>query len=58
MQIIRCKVCKRLFSDLSDCCPDCHRRSPRGWMQLLLIVGSIIVAAIAIAVTLVVAGRN
>ena len=51
-RMIRCKKCKRVFSDYADHCPDCHAKSPRGWVGFIVPILSVVIAIIAIAWTL------
>ena len=51
-RLIRCKKCRRPFSAVADCCPDCRHPSPRAALQGIIKVASIIVAVIALGVAL------
>ncbi len=51
-RIIRCKKCKRVFSDYADHCPECHAKTPRGWIGLVVPALCVIAAIGAIALML------
>jgi RNA polymerase subunit RPABC4/transcription elongation factor Spt4 len=50
--MIRCKRCNRIFSNYADHCPDCHRRSKRGWVKFIVPILSVAIAVGAIVLTL------
>ena len=56
-RIIRCKNCKRPFSDYADHCPECQTKTPRGWIGLVFPVVCVLVAIIVIALTLYMVSR-
>ena len=51
-RIIRCRKCKRLFSDYADHCPECQTKTPRGWIGAVLPVICVLVAIAVIAWTI------
>ena len=51
-RIIRCKRCKRVFSDYADHCPECHAKTPRGWIGLIIPVLCVVIAIAVIALTI------
>ena len=48
-KMIRCKRCKRPFSDYADECPECHTKTPRGWIGIIVPALCVILAIAAIA---------
>jgi hypothetical protein len=50
-KIVRCKKCKRLFSDYADRCPECHTKTPRGWARAIIPLICIAIALAALAWT-------
>ena len=55
--IIRCKKCKRLFSNYADHCPECQRKTPRGWAGVVIPIICVLVAIIVIALTIYMVSR-
>ncbi len=51
-RIIRCKSCKRLFSDYADHCPECQTKTPRGWAGVVVPIVCVLVALLVIALTI------
>ena len=51
-RIIRCKKCKRLFSDYADYCPECQTKTSRGWAGIVMPIICVLIAIIVIAWTL------
>lgn len=51
-RIIRCKKCKRLFSDYADHCPECETKTPRGWLGTMMPIVCVLLAIAAIAWTI------
>jgi len=51
-RIIRCKKCKRPFSNHADYCPECHAKTPRGWLGVIIPVLCVVTALILIAWTI------
>ncbi|MEO6740713.1 MAG: hypothetical protein ABIP20_10700 [Chthoniobacteraceae bacterium] len=51
-RVIRCRKCKRLFSDYADACPECQTKTPRGWVGVVLPVVCVVIAIIVIAWTI------
>ena len=51
-RIIRCKKCKRVFSDYADHCPECHAKTPRGWIGVIIPLLCVVIAIAAIALTI------
>ena len=53
--LVRCKKCRRPFATSADVCPDCGQRSPRGARNYVIKVVSVILAAMALTATLILA---
>ena len=51
-RIIRCKKCKRVFSDYADHCPECHAKTPRGWIAFIIPILCVVIAIAVIALTI------
>lgn len=51
-KIIRCKRCKRLFSNYADHCPECHAKTPRGWAGVVIPIFCVLIAIVVIAWTI------
>ena len=51
-RIIRCKKCKRLFSDYADHCPECETKTPRGWLGAVMPIVCVLLAIAVIAWTI------
>ena len=51
-RIIRCRKCKRLFSDYADHCPECETKTPRGWFSAVLPTVCVLLALAVIAWTI------
>jgi RNA polymerase subunit RPABC4/transcription elongation factor Spt4 len=51
-KVIRCKKCKRVFSNIADHCPECYTKTPRGWAATIVPTLCIIIAIVVIAWTL------
>ncbi|MEO6785198.1 MAG: hypothetical protein ABI318_03605 [Chthoniobacteraceae bacterium] len=51
-KVIRCRNCKRLFSNFADECPECHTRTTRGWIGIVVPAVCVVVAIIALAWTI------
>ncbi len=51
-KVIRCSHCKRLFSDMADRCPECHTKTPRGWISAVLPIVCIVIAIVILAWTI------
>jgi len=51
-RMIRCKKCKRLFSNYADDCPECHTRTRRGWYGIIIPIVCVILAIAAIALAI------
>jgi hypothetical protein len=51
-RIVRCRRCKRVFSDYADHCPDCHAKTKRGWVGLIVPILCVLIAVIVIAWTI------
>ena len=51
-RIIRCKKCKRLFSDYADHCPECKTKTPRGWLGTVMPIVCVLLAIAVIAWTI------
>ena len=51
-RIIRCKKCKRVFSDYADHCPECHAKTPRGWIAVVIPILCVVIAIGVIALTI------
>lgn len=43
-KIIRCKKCKRVFSNYADHCPECGTKTSRGWMGLIIPILCVLIA--------------
>lgn len=50
-RMIRCRKCKRIYSDYADHCPECYTKSPRGWVGFIVPILSVAIAIIVIAWT-------
>ena len=51
-KIIRCKKCKRVFSDYADNCPECHAKTPRGWIGIAIPIICVVLAIAVLALTI------
>jgi hypothetical protein len=51
-RMIRCKKCKRVFSDYADRCPECHAKTPRGWIGIIVPILCVMIAIGAIVLAL------
>ena len=51
-KIIRCKKCKRPFSNIADHCPECHTKTPRGWLAIIIPVVCVVAAIAVLGLTL------
>ena len=47
-KVIRCKKCKRLFSNFADNCPECMTKTPRGWLSTVVPIVCIVIALAAL----------
>ena len=51
-KIIRCKKCKRPFSNHADHCPECHAKTPRGWLRIIVPVVCVVAAIVVLGLTI------
>lgn len=51
MTVVRCSVCKRLHSSYADNCPDCGRRSRRGWIRVITVAVCMSLTVVALVLT-------
>ena len=51
-RIVRCKKCKRLFSNYADNCPECLTKTPRGWISLVLPIVCVVIAIVVLLWTI------
>ena len=51
-KVIRCKKCKRLFSNFADNCPECHAKTPRGWLVVVIPIVCVVIAIAVLGLTI------
>jgi len=52
VKVIRCRNCKRLFSNYAHSCPECQTRTQRGWVSVVVPAVCVVLAIIALAWTI------